>query len=239
MSFSKQKFQQFLLENQVIGFSNSPIQLKSGKQSSWYANFRILTQSHTLLEKLANFVADFFMELPLSKTDGVIGVPEGATLLGYEVQKKLVQKGLFADKIFHFRNKPKQHGAKSDKYWVNGNLPQKIILLEDVFTTGISLINFAKTLHANGIVTPLVVGLLTRQQLDSKGRSLSQVLEYFGIKHHFLTTAEQILPLALEKESQKEKIAKKIYDEYQTEYQQFQLCSPLANLQAGVKVKKL
>ena len=227
MSFSTERFEEFLLASGVIGFSDPSLVLKSGKESFWYANLRKVSQSYNLLAKLASIVTDFLQEKKLPLTDGVIGVPEGASLLGYEVQKKLIEKKIFEDKIFHFRNKPKQHGNPSDKYWVNGNLPKSLILLEDVSTTGSSLIGFAQNLHSMEIKTPLVVGLLNREQLNHKGQSLPQILESFGIKYHFLTTASKVLPLALAKEKRKQFFYEKVALEYQKEYQQFGLSSPL------------
>jgi orotate phosphoribosyltransferase len=230
MSFSQQEFQRFLIKNKVVGFSDPPILLKSKKESYWYANFRKLSQDYFLLEKLAAMVADFLLDFPLDKIDAILGVPEGASLLGYEVQRQLVKKKKIKDKIFHFRMIPKKHGAPSDRYWVNGNFPKKLILLEDVSTTGISMVNFFQKLQKMDIEVPLVVGLLTREQLNDKGESLPQILDKLAINYRFLTRAQEILPLALQQEQRRVFFAKKIKKEYQKEYQLFQKDSILCSL---------
>ena len=67
------------------------IELKSGKKSFWYANFRKTIQSYQKLAKLTCILADFIEHnLKLSGLDAVIGVPEGSSILGYELQKELV-----------------------------------------------------------------------------------------------------------------------------------------------------
>ncbi len=230
MSFSKSTFHTFLLEQEIICFIDPPIVLKSGKQSYWYANFRKISQNYKKLEKFAQIIADFLLEIALPSVDGVLGVPEGASLLGFEVQKQLVKKGKFLDKIFYFRTQVKQHGNPSDKYWVNGNQPQKLILLEDVSTTGGSLIRFAQKLHKIQIATPLVLGLLDREQLNTKGEELSKVLKNIKLASYFLTKAQNILPLALAKTQNPSFFQQKIREEYQREYQAFQKDHPLCSL---------
>ena len=89
------------------------------------------------LTKLTNILADFIEHnLKLRGLDAVIGVPEGSSILGYELQKELVRRKIFKDKIFQIRLNPKKHGDINNRYWVNGNKPKKVLLLEDVLTTG-------------------------------------------------------------------------------------------------------
>jgi len=38
--FNQEKFNQFILENKVVGFFEEPITLKSGRLSHWYVNWR-------------------------------------------------------------------------------------------------------------------------------------------------------------------------------------------------------
>ena len=91
MELSKKTYLNFLIQQEVVGLCDPPIELKSGKKSFWYANFRKTIQSYQKLAKLTCILADFIEHnLKLSGLDAVIGVPEGSSILGYELQKELV-----------------------------------------------------------------------------------------------------------------------------------------------------
>ena len=79
MEFSKKTYLNFLIQQEVVGLCDPPIELKSGKKSFWYANFRKTIQSYQKLAKLTNILADFIEHnLKLRGLDAVIGVPEGS-----------------------------------------------------------------------------------------------------------------------------------------------------------------
>ena len=140
--FNQQKFNQFILENNVIGFFEEPITLKSGRLSFWYVNWRNVAQDVFLLDKLTDLVINFVEDLNL-KPDCFYGVPEGATKLGILTQYKWAKKssnfGLASHILPMGRGKPKDHGDLKDRFFVG--MPRgETVILEDVTTTGSSLL---------------------------------------------------------------------------------------------------
>ncbi|MEM1536160.1 MAG: hypothetical protein QXQ82_03195 [Candidatus Pacearchaeota archaeon] len=86
-NFDKEKFIEFILDNNIIGFFEKPIKLKSGRMSNWYVNWRIVTGDVYLLDQLANYIIAFTKDLGL-KPDCFYGVPEGATKIAIITQYK-------------------------------------------------------------------------------------------------------------------------------------------------------
>src|SRR3989344_4939326 len=140
--FNQEQFDQFALTNGVIGFCETPIILKSGRSSPWYVNWRKVADDAYLLDQLAGYVLNFTQHHNLSP-DCFYGVPEGATKLAVLTQYKwALQSPQFAPgshSLSMGRAKPKDHGEARDKYFV-GSPSGKVIIVEDVTTTGGSLI---------------------------------------------------------------------------------------------------
>jgi orotate phosphoribosyltransferase len=89
--FNEQKFNQFVIENKVIGFFEKPVLLKSKRESHFYINWRNVLEDVWLTDKLLDFVLNFVEDLKL-KVDCFLGIPEGATKLGILVQYKFAKK---------------------------------------------------------------------------------------------------------------------------------------------------
>ena len=56
---SLNNFEDFVIENKVIGFFDEPITLKSGRQSHFYVNWREPTYDAFLLDKLSDYISDY------------------------------------------------------------------------------------------------------------------------------------------------------------------------------------
>jgi orotate phosphoribosyltransferase len=190
-----QNFEQFLIEQGVVGYKDEPVTFKSGKQSHCYINCRVLSQSLSTLETTSLFVVDFLKtnNLVPSDLDAVLGVPEGATELGNAVSRKLIQEKLLPDRIFLQRVKSKEHGDIANKCWINGNVPRKVIVLEDVTTTGGSAIEYIQKLRDSGVEVVSVVGLVDRLQLSENGNSVLQNFADIKVEYKSLTNITRIL----------------------------------------------
>jgi len=201
----------------VVGFKEESFTLKSGKISYWYANFRNLSKTNKTLGETAQFVIQFLVEKKLltKNIDAVIGVPEGATLLGTRISELLIKKGLIKDTLYSRRVKEKMHGDSSNRFWTNGNVPKRVVILEDVTTTGGSVFELVEKLRKERVLVTAVVGLLNRQQLD-KGKSVIQKMKEKKIRYLSLTDASLVLSAAFRSFPVKEraKVIKKIAVEY-------------------------
>ena len=212
MSWDKSKFYSFIIENNVIGFFEKPLKLKSGRNSYWYVNWRNITEDTYLIDELTDYLIEFVSSLEL-KPDCFYGVPEGATKLGIITQFKWAKSqsdyGQNEYKLAMGRAKPKEHGDPKDKYFLgipNGN----VIILEDVTTTGGSLLQTINNLKDIGVKIVAAIGLTNRNELRDDGKSVEQIILDKNIKYYSMSNAIELLPIIYNKLKPGDFIAKNI-----------------------------
>lgn len=215
--FSQKEFNQFILKNKVIGFFEKPIILKSGRLSHWYVNWRNVAEDVFLLDKLTDFVIDFVEDLNL-KPDCFYGVPEGATKLAiinqYKWAKKSPNYNLGSHSLVMGRGKPKEHGDPKDRFFI-GQPRGKIIVLEDVTTTGSSLLETIDNFHQISLQIIAAISLTDRMELTKEKRSVKEAIEEKGVPYFQMSNALELLPLFYEKLKPGKEIAKKVAEEFQ------------------------
>jgi orotate phosphoribosyltransferase len=216
-NFNQEKFNNFVLKNNVIGFFEKPIKLKSGRYSNWYVNWRNVTEDVFLSDQLTDYITLFTKNLDLNP-DCFYGVPEGATKQGILTQYKWAKESNNYSKNSHVlsmgRGKPKEHGAVKDKYFV-GEPKGNIILLEDVTTTGGSLIEtIDKLLEANKNIMASF-SLTNRMQLRDDNYSVQEMVESKGIPFYSLSNAIELLPKVYQKLKPGIKLGKAIEEEFE------------------------
>lgn len=215
-SFDKDKFISFILDNCVVGFFDQPITLKSGRKSNWYVNWRAVTSDVFLTDKLSDFLIAFVSELGL-KYDGFFGVPEGATKIAiissYKWARSQQGYGAGSHRLSMGRGKPKEHGAPKDKYFL-GEPHENVIVVEDVTTTGGSLLATIDYIKQAGSNVVAAIGLTNRMELDNNGRSVADAVAAKGIKYYAMSEATDILPEAVKRFNPKVEIVKAIEKEF-------------------------
>ncbi|NHI03402.1 Orotate phosphoribosyltransferase [Candidatus Nitrosotalea sp. TS] len=177
MDFVKE-FAIFLQESTAIKFGD--FNLSSGKKSAYYIDLRIIPsfphQFRKMIKHLQNNIAE---KIGLDSFDCIASVPTSglviASALAIETVKPLV----------YIRQKPKDYGTGS---LIEGKITQgtKILLVDDVGTTGQSLINAIKALkEAKMIVTDAFVIVNrfegARELLASEGVKLHEVMDVIQI----------------------------------------------------------
>ncbi len=219
MNWQKEKFYEFIIENKVIGFFKEPLKLKSGRRSYWYVNWRNVAEDVYLIDKLSNFLISFVKELDLNP-DCFYGVPEGATKLGIVTQYKWAKSQLNYKKgaysLSMGRAKPKDHGNPKDKYFL-GNPKGKVIIIEDVTTTGGSLLETIKFLSEIDIKIIAAIGLTNRNEIRDDNKSVEEIIEENDIKYYAMSNAIDLLPIAYNKLKPGRKILEQI-EEYFKKY---------------------
>jgi len=192
----KKSFNDFIIENKVIGFFKDPIILKSGRQSYWYVNWRNIAEDVFLLDILTDFIISFVKYLKLDP-DCFYGVPEGATKLGIITQFKWAkQHKNYGKDVFPFpmgRALPKKHGEPKDKYFV-GAPKGKVIILEDTTTTGGSLIKCIDELQILNLNIIAVIVLTDRNEKRDDGKTVKQAINEKGVEYFPMSNAIDILP---------------------------------------------
>lgn len=215
--FDQQKFNQFILKNNVIGFFNEPITLKSGRLSYWYVNWRNIAEDVFLLDKLTDFIINFVEDLNL-EPDCFYGVPEGATKLGILTQYKWAKRSSNYGPGSHIfpmgRGKPKDHGEPKDRFFV-GVPKGKTIILEDVVTTGSSLLKTIENLKKAGVKIIAAISLTDRMEKREDGKSVKEATKEKGVLYFQMSNAFELLPMAFRKLKPKMEIAQKVEEEFQ------------------------
>ena len=196
MNWIEKNFHDFIIKNKVIGFFKEPITLKSGRLSPWYINWRNISANVFLIDKLTDFLISFVNHLKL-KPNCFFGVPEGATKLGIITQYKWAKKQEnYNSGLYHLsmgRGKPKEHGDPKDRYFLG--LPKgNVIIIEDVITTGESLISTIKNLKDLDVTIIAAIGLTDRNELRDDGKSIEEVILKEGVQYYAMSNAVDLLP---------------------------------------------
>lgn len=222
-NFNQEEFDQFILDNYVVGFFSSPVKLKSGRSSNWYVNWRNVAEDVFLLDKLTDDVISFTKDLGL-KPDCFYGVPEGATKMGiitqYKWAKDPANDAPLCRALPMGRGKPKEYGEPKDKYFV-GEPKGKTIVLEDVTTTGSSLLTTIDQLTEAKIFVIAAFGLTNRMELRDDRKSVLEAVSSRNVPYHALSNALQLLPKAykryqiLNSALNPEQIAKSVEEEFE------------------------
>ena len=150
--------------------------LKSGIESPFYVDLRPLASDPKILKKLANYLLDM---LPLDNFDLICGVPYAAlpmaTAMSLESYLPLIIK----------RKEAKKYGTAKmiEGIYTKG---QNCLLVEDVITSGASLLETIPDIEEEGITVSDIVVVLDRQQ-GGKER-----LEKRGYRVHTLFTISEI-----------------------------------------------
>ena len=161
--------------NKIGALQFGAFKLTSGKISPYYIDLRIVPSFPEAFQKICNFHADFIKEEIGLKFDRIAGIPIAgipfASLIAYKLKKPFL----------YIRKGERLHGRQRR---VEGILTSgdRVLLIDDLITTGLSLRKAAKTIEAEGGVITDAVVLLDREEggkenLDKKGIKLHALLK--------------------------------------------------------------
>ncbi len=215
MTWDKEKYYNFILDNKIIGFFKEPIKLSSGRLSNWYVNWRTVAEDVYLFDVLTDFVIEFTKYLKL-KPDCFFGVPEGASKLGLITQFKWAKsqknyaKGSYI--LSMGRGAPKDHGDPKDKNFL-GFPKGKVVVLEDVTTTGSSILSILKNLLEMKVQIIAAIGLTNRNEKRDDGKSVEEALNESKVPYYAMSDAIELLP-RLKPSTEVEKILEEYFKKY-------------------------
>lgn len=170
----------FFLEAYKLGIVKfGKFKLKSGIESPFYVDLRPLSSDPKILKKLANHLLNI---LPLDNFDLICGVPYAAlpmaTAMSLESYIPLIIK----------RKEAKEYGTKKliEGIYSKG---QNCLLVEDVITSGKSLIETISEIENEGIKVSDIIVVLDREQ---GGKN---ILEEKGYNVHTLFTISEVVEI--------------------------------------------
>lgn len=149
-----------LLVEKSFMYSDTPtFKLASGKTSSYYVNCKKTAYDAEGINLIGEVV---FEAVKKHSPAGVGGLTLGADPIAIAVAGESFRRGKPV-KAFVIRKQVKEHGTKSP---VEGDLKagDKVVILEDVITTGDSALTAIKSAREFGLIILGVVALVDRQE---------------------------------------------------------------------------
>lgn len=217
MAFDVEKFDHLLLENGVLGFKDPPIKLKSGRQSHYYINCRVLTDTIRMKNILCAYILEHLSDISIDP-DYFVGVPEGATKIAlglndYRAQISGSARYMDAPWVL-MRAKPKEHGDPRDRFFIGTVYKgDRVLLIEDVLTTGDSLIERIKQVSESSLNIVAAMALVNRLEKRSDGISAKEAVERTGVKCFWLTDSRNLIKKAIERFSPPQELLEKLQKE--------------------------
>ena len=209
MTFDKNSFNDFVIHRKIMTVSPTPFRLKSGKESHLYINWRQASNDVHSLDLAADFVLNFAQAHGIMP-DCFFGVPEGATKLGilstYKLAKSSPHYGCDSHCLPMGRGKIKDHGKPEDRYYIGLPQGQKTIVIEDVTTTGGSLIECIDLLRESGVTVIGALTLTNRQEDPTALQSLFKTRYHGECPFYALTTLGDLLNRFIETTDEPESI---------------------------------
>lgn len=216
LHFSQKAFNDFIMTNRVVGFFEEPITLASGRESMWYVNWRTISSDAYLMNQLCQFVLQYVSDHERD-IDCFYGTPDGATKLAVLCQHMFAQQqdDYAAGKypLAMGRKTPKEYGQSQDRYFV-GAPSGKIIILEDVTTTGGSLLKSVQQLQELGMNVVASLALTNRNEVMDSGHHVREELQKLGVEHYSMSNALELLPLLVEEQAVSNMVKKSITTEF-------------------------
>jgi orotate phosphoribosyltransferase len=145
-----------LIKNNAIKFGDYI--LASGKKSPYYIDLRQTISSPITMDWIANSLSRIILnEIGKDKIDRILGVPTAGVPFATVVSQKL---GI---PLIYYRQARKEHGVRKK---IEGLLCRndRILVVDDLITTGESVIEAAEVVRDQGGVVNELVVLLDREQ---------------------------------------------------------------------------
>ena len=169
MEFVKE-FAIFLHQNDIIKFGD--FTLASGKKSSYYIDLRLVASFPHIFRKMTKNLQKLVSEKTgLDNFDSLVAVPTGGLVIGSALAIETVKP------LIYVRDKPKDYGTTKS---IEGKIfsGMKVILVDDVITTGNSVINAIKQLKDAGLSISDVYVIINRLEGANNTLELEKVNLY-------------------------------------------------------------
>ncbi|PXF26349.1 MAG: orotate phosphoribosyltransferase [Thaumarchaeota archaeon] len=201
MEFVKE-FAIFLHQNDIIKFGD--FTLASGKKSSYYIDLRLVASFPHIFRKMTKNLQKLVSEKTgLDNFDSLVAVPTGGLVIGSALAIETVKP------LIYVRDKPKDYGTTKS---IEGKIfsGMKVVLIDDVITTGNSVINAIKQLKDAGLSISDVYVIINRLE------GANNTLELEEVNLYQLTDVLEITTILF----QEKLVSKEILDEINNQISQ-------------------
>jgi orotate phosphoribosyltransferase len=167
-----------LLKLDVVKFG--VFKLTSGKSSPYYIDLRVIPSFPDAFREICDFYAEYITsQIGLKNFDRIAGVPVAGIIFASQVAYNLKKPFLFVRKGIRLHGRERR---------VEGVLASgdRVLLIDDLVTTGLSLKKTAQAVRAEGGVVTDAMVFLDREEGGG------QQLEKCGIKLHSLLKISEI-----------------------------------------------
>ena len=177
MEFIKE-FSTFLHQKEIIKFGD--FTLASGKKSSYYVDLRLVPsyphQFRIMIKNLQNNIAE---TIGLNSFDSLVSVPTGGLVIASALAIEIVKP------LIYVRSKPKDYGTSKS---IEGQIHEgmKVVMIDDVVTTGGSVVNAIKSLKDANITIKDAYVIINRME------GADEALKELGVRLHSITNIMQI-----------------------------------------------
>ena len=195
MEFVKE-FAIFLFKNDIIKFGN--FTLSSGKKSSYYIDLRLVPSfPHQFRKMIKNLQKLIIEKIGLDNFDSLVSIPTGGLIIGSALAIETVKP------LIYVRNKPKDHGTTKS---LEGKIlsGMRVMMIDDVATTGTSILNGIKELKAEGLSISNACVIINRLEGADK------ILNSVGVILHQLTDILEITEILFQEKLVSEDILEEI-----------------------------
>lgn len=153
MEFVKE-FATFLYQNGAIKFGN--FKLSSGKDSPYYIDLRVVPSFPHQFRKMIKMLHSAISEkIGFDNFDCIASVPTSGLVIASALAIETVKP------LIYIRQKPKDYGTENV---IEGKMAEgsKVLLVDDVGTTGLSLLNAIKALKASKMIVTDAFTIINR-----------------------------------------------------------------------------
>ncbi|MCV0372366.1 MAG: orotate phosphoribosyltransferase [Nitrosarchaeum sp.] len=195
MEFVKE-FAKFLHQKGIIKFGD--FTLASGKKSSYYVDLRLVpSYPHEFRMMIKHLQNDVATNIGLDNFDSIVSVPTGGLVIASALAIETVKP------LIYVRSKPKEYGTSKS---VEGKIQDgmKVLMIDDVATTGGSVVNAIKSLReANIRVTDAYV-------IVNRMEGADEALKEQGVNMHSILNIMQITQILHEQNLVDDSVLQKV-----------------------------
>ena len=197
MDFVKE-FATFLYEKRIIRFGD--FTLASGKKSPYYIDLRLVPsfphEYRKMIKGLQNLIAE---DIGFESFHSLVSVPTGGLVVAASLATEIVKP------LIYVRKQAKEHGTGKAVEGVTCQ-DMKLLMIEDVVTSGGSVINAIKSIKEEKMVITDVCAIVDRME------GATEALLAEGINLHSLLTINDITQSLFEQKLITEDVLKQVQD---------------------------